>query len=66
MAQETVERLLGRILTDADFRRRLFERKQDQLGQFDLLAHERESLVTLDRDAIETLSSRLDPRIVRG
>jgi hypothetical protein len=66
MAQDTVERLLGRILTDADFRRRLFDRKQDQLVQFDLLAHERESLSALDREAIEALSQRLDPRIVRG
>jgi hypothetical protein len=66
MAQETVERLLGRILTDAEFRRRLFNEKQAHLVQFDLLAHERESLSCLDAEAIETLSSRLDPRIVRG
>jgi len=66
MAQETVERLLGRILTDATFRGRLFSRTDEQLVQFDLLAHERESLSCLDRDAIETLSARLDPRIVRG
>jgi len=66
MAQETVERLLGRILTDTDFRRRLFSRGDEYLAQFDLLAHERESLRTLDTEAIEVLSSRLDPRIVRG
>ncbi len=66
MAQETVERLLGRILTDAAFRVRLFSRTDEQLVQFDLLAHERESLSRLDRDAIEKLSARLDPRIVRG
>jgi hypothetical protein len=66
MAQDTVERLLGRILTDALFRERLFAETSDQLVQFDLLAHERESLSTLDRDAIELLSARLDPRIVRG
>ncbi len=66
MAQETVERLLGRILTDAAFRRRLFSRSDEQLVQFDLLAHERESLSQLDREAIESLSARLDPRIVRG
>ena len=66
MAQETVERLLGRILTDALFRQRLFTHASDQLVQFDLLDHERESLSKLDPDAIETLSSKLDPRIVRG
>ncbi|MCC6763171.1 MAG: hypothetical protein IT293_00780 [Deltaproteobacteria bacterium] len=66
MAQETVERLLGRILTDAEFRQRLFTRAEDHLGQFDLLAHERESLRGLDLEAVEQLSGRLDPRIVRG
>lgn len=66
MAQETVERLLGRILTDTLFRQRLFTQKSEQLLQFDLLDHERDSLSKLDADAIETLSAKLDPRIVRG
>jgi hypothetical protein len=38
----------------------------DQLEQFDLLTHERECLSKLDRTAIELLSEKLDPRIVRG
>ena len=66
MAQETVERVLGRILTDADFRRRFFARTNDQLVQLELLDHERESLTRLDRSAVEHLADRLDPRIVRG
>ena len=66
MAQDTVERLLGRILTDTKFRERWFAHPENQLPGFDLLAHERESLRTLDRDAVEHLSAKLDPRIVRG
>jgi hypothetical protein len=66
MAQETVERLLGRILTDALFRKRLFNQARDQLLKFDLLDHERESLSKLDPEAFEKLSAKLDPRIVRG
>ena len=66
MAQETVERLLGRILTDASFRQRFFTHTRDQLLRLDLLEHERESLSTLDRHVVETLSEKLDPRIVRG
>ena len=66
MAQETVERVLGRILTDADFRQRFFARTEDQLVQLELLSHERESLTRLDRSAVELLADRLDPRIVRG
>jgi hypothetical protein len=66
MAQETVERLLGRILTDANFRHRLFAEACKELVDFDLLEHERESLRKLDRDAVELLSQKLDPRIVHG
>ena len=66
MAQETVERLLGRILTDTLFRQRLFTSTNKQLLPFDLLEHERESLSRLDREAVELLSAKLDPRIVRG
>jgi hypothetical protein len=69
MAQETVERLLGRILTDADFRQRFFEHGDEQLQQFDLLEHERDCLSKLGPDVMEKmehLSEKLDPRIVRG
>jgi hypothetical protein len=66
MGQETVERLLGLILTDTHFRRRFFRQTSDELLQFDLLEHERQSLSNLDREAVELLSEKLDPRIVRG
>jgi len=66
MAQDTVERLLGRILTDARFRQQFFAHTRDQLLKMDLLEHERESLDKLDRRLVEILSEKLDPRIVRG
>jgi hypothetical protein len=66
MAQENVERILGRILTDAAFRQRFFAHTRDQLLRLDLLEHERDSLSKLDRHVVEILSEKLDPRIVRG
>ena len=66
MAQDTVERVLGRILTDASFRQRVFARSGEQLGRLDLLEHERECLRNLDRGLIELVSEKLDPRIVRA
>jgi len=69
MAQDTVERLLGRIITDANFRRRFFAQAPEPLEGFDLLEHERECLSKLGPDVIqkmEKLSETLDPRIVRG
>ena len=68
MPQETVESLLGRMLTDERFRERVFSRPWQELGKYDLLEHERESLTNLDRVQLlfELLSEYLDPRIVRG
>ena len=66
MAQDTVERILGRILTDARFRQHFFAHTRDQLLRLDLLEHERDSLGKLDRQVVEILSEKLDPRIVRG
>lgn len=68
MSQDTVERILGRILTDAKFRKRFFSSPGRELERLDLMAHERESLGGLDRVEllVELLAEKLDPRIVRG
>jgi hypothetical protein len=70
VTQETVERILGRLLTDARFRKRFFIERRDRLRRFDLLEHERESLSKLESapipSLVEMLAERLDPRIVRG
>jgi len=70
VTQETVERILGRLLTDARFRKRFFVEQRDRLRRFDPLEHERESLAKLESapipSLVEMLAERLDPRIVRG
>ena len=70
VTQETVERILGRLLTDARFRKRFFCERRERLRRFDLLEHERESLAKLESapipSLVEMLAERLDPRIVRG
>ena len=66
MAQETVDRLLGSILADARLRQRFFQPARDQLQHFDLLGHERQSLSSLDHEAVELLFRKLDERILRA
>jgi hypothetical protein len=66
MSQDTVEKFLGRILTDGFFRTRFFADRDRRLAELDLLDHERESLRRLTPDTIEQLVVHLDPRIVRG
>jgi len=70
VTQDTVELILGRLLTDARFRRRFFTDPERQLQQFDLVEHERDSLCRLDPGAVqllvELLAERIDGRIRRG
>ncbi len=70
MSQDTVELILGRLLTDGRFRRRFFAEPERQLQQFELVEQERDSLRRLDPGAvellIELLAGRLDARIRRG
>jgi hypothetical protein len=70
MTQDTVDQILGRLLTDPRFRAHFFRRRHFQLEQFDLVEHEIDSLAKLDRDAVELLvellANQLDPRIRRG
>jgi hypothetical protein len=66
MSQEMVERFLGRILTDGVLRKRFFADRERRLAEIELLDHEREGLLGLDRYAVERLAACLDARIVRG
>jgi hypothetical protein len=70
MSQDTVELILGRLLTDGRFRRRFFAEPERQLQQFRLVEQERDSLRRLDPGSVELLvellAGRLDPRIRRG
>ena len=70
MSQDTVELILGRLLTDGRFRRRFFAERERELQHLELVDQERDSLGRLDPGSaellIELLAARLDPRIRRG
>ena len=70
MTQDLVELILGRLVTDARFRRRFFSQPAAQLEEYELVEHERDSLCSIDADSVglllELLAERLDPRIRRG
>ena len=71
MTQKNVEMVIGRLVTDADFRRR-FER--DPAAALDLLAGsglelnrvERQELLALDPEAFEVLVPAVSPRLQRA
>jgi len=67
MSQRDVERTLGRLLTDAGFRRDFFRnaaRACLELG-VQLAAHEVEALLQVPPRRLESLAGQLDDRICR-
>ncbi|HEY6066147.1 MAG TPA: Os1348 family NHLP clan protein [Thermoanaerobaculia bacterium] len=71
MSQRSVEKLLGRILTDDDFRRSFFPVRSASFEiaaahGLDLTPIERSALSSLRLRSFECLARALDPRISRS
>lgn len=66
MSKQAVEQILGRIITDAEFRRLFFEDAQAALKGYDLSDEEREALLKTQVEDIESFSRKLDERITKG
>ena len=71
MSQKCVELLLGRILTDEDFRRDFFPIRDFSFAVaaahgLELTAGERSALATLKSRRFEFIAKTLDPRISRS
>ncbi len=68
MSQLAVERVLGRLVTDAEFRNEFFVEPMGicQNHGLDLTPVELAALLRLDERALQTLADRLDPKIVRA
>jgi hypothetical protein len=68
MSQPAVERVLGRLLTDAEFRREFLARPAEVCRHqgFDLTPVELAALSRVDQRALRTLAAHLDPKIVRA
>ena len=68
MSQEHIERLLGRLTTDRDFRQRFYEHPAEICAResLELTTQELAALLSLEQARIEDFAERLDPRIVRA
>ncbi len=68
MSQRAVERLLGRLITDAEFRRRFYEDAAAACGamRHALTPRELEAVQATDETAVRAFAAQLDPRIVRA
>jgi hypothetical protein len=67
MSQKVVEGLLGRLLTDEEFRHRFYLQPAGTCrdGSFDLTSRELEALLRLDEAEVSGFAKRLAPRMVR-
>lgn len=68
MSQKAVEAVLGRMITDVDFRARFFARPAEACRENDcvLSARETDALRSIDLGALRAVSVVLDPKIVRA
>jgi hypothetical protein len=68
MSQRCVESVLGRLITDSDFRVHFFDQPEAVCSQhqLDLTPNELSALLKIDTAELETTAAGLDPRIVRA
>lgn len=67
MTQQAVERAIGKLVTDADFRERFYVNPEAATWEagLPLSGAELEALTTLSREAVVRFSEGLDARICR-
>ena len=68
MSQRSVERVIGRLVTDEAYRRRFIENSEGVLREtlesgLELTACERHALASLDGRLLDALARAIDPRL---
>jgi hypothetical protein len=65
MSQDAVSQIIGRAVTDAEFRGLLLSSPEQALEGYDLTDHEKEALKKLKQEDLEDFSTKLDSRITK-
>ena len=66
MSQENIQTIIGRAVTDVEFRNALFADPDAALGGYDLTAEELANLRAIDFETIESFAGTLDDRISKA
>ncbi|HNP74392.1 MAG TPA: Franean1_4349 family RiPP [Kouleothrix sp.] len=65
MSQSEVERVIGRAVTDAEFRKALIENAREACKGYNLTEAELSALEALDAESLASFAGTLDERITK-
>jgi hypothetical protein len=65
MSQDAISQIIGRAVTDAEFRALLFSSPEQALEGYNLADDEKEALKNLKQEDLEDFSTKLDSRITK-
>ena len=66
MSHEAVAIIIGRALTDAEFRKKLIDNAAEACKGYDLTPEELAALEAIDHDSMEAFAGTLPERLVKG
>jgi hypothetical protein len=66
MSQEVVQQVIGRAITDAEFRQQLIDNARAACAGYDLSEDEIAALEALDQDSLKAFAGTLDARLSKS
>ncbi len=66
MSLEAVQQIIGRAITDAEFRQKLIDNARSACVGYDLTEDELDALEALDQESLKAFAGTLDPRLSKS
>ncbi len=66
MSQEAVQQVIGRAITDAEFRQQLIDNARAACAGYDLSESELDALEALDQESMKAFAGKLDARLSKS
>jgi hypothetical protein len=66
MSLEAVQQIIGRAITDAEFRQQLIDDARSACAGYDLTDDELNALEALDQESLKAFAGTLDPRLSKS
>jgi hypothetical protein len=66
MSHEVVQQIIGRAVTDAEFRQQLIDNARTACAGYDLTEEELDALEALDQESMQAFAGKLDARLSKS